>query len=66
MKKKQNKWEKSIVKQIIFNAVNFFYDIVGNLTVLDLYFKVQCSSKKDNSFQMLMFREKKIITDMVK
>lgn len=44
----------------------FFYEFVGNLIVLDLYFKVQCSSKKDNSFQMLMFREKKIITDMVK
>lgn len=65
-KTKQNKWEKNIVKQIIFNAVNFFYKFVGNLIVLDLYFKVQCSSKKDNSFQMLMFREKKIITDMVK
>lgn len=65
MKKPQKKWEKNIVKQIIFNAVNFFYEFVGNLIVLDLYFKVQCSSKKDNSFQMLMFREK-IITDMVK
>lgn len=31
--------------------MNFVYDIVGNLTVLDLYFKVQYSSKKDNSFQ---------------
>lgn len=50
-KTKQNKWEKNIIKQIIFNAVNFFYEFVGNLIVLDLYFKVQCSSKKDNSFQ---------------
>lgn len=69
MKKNPKRNGKKRLYNRLFLMLWIFYEFVGNLTVLDLYLQVQCSSKKDNSLQnkmLLMFRGKKIITDMVK